>query len=190
MRSRILRALAAPLIALALLGCEDLWRANQQNPSLKLPPADESEYRPYQQAGTGAISGQAFLVTRSGDAKKAAGKTVTLDPLTSLSRNWWNAAKAYQRLEPRLPDDPKFLAARKTTTADAEGRFTFEGLPAGDYLVRTTVQWQPAHCADNSFCSTQSGAVGGLVHLNVGEKKGNVIFGEDAKPLGEDGRKK
>jgi len=54
---------------------------------------------------------------------------VSCDPATSLSRRWWNEAKVYERLEPHLPDDPKFLAMRKTTTADADGRFTFENLP-------------------------------------------------------------
>jgi len=177
------------LLGFALAGCEDFWRLNSQNPTLKLEPASAAEYAPFSQPGTGSISGQAFLVTTSGDPKKAAGKEVTLDPLTSLSRNWWNTSKAYERIAPALPDDPKFRAARKTTTADADGRFSFENLPAGDYLVRTTVQWQPARCAEQAYCGTQSGAVGGVVHLNPGEKKSNVIFGSDAKAL-PDGSKK
>jgi hypothetical protein len=178
------------LFATALTGCADLLELNSRNPKLSLPPANPAEYEPYRQAGTGSISGQAFVLTTSGDPKKAAGKQVTLDPATSVARAWWNTAKAYQKLEPRLPDDPNFAAARKTTTADAEGRFTFEGLPPGDYLVRTTVHWKPLYCSENSFCSSQSGVMGGLVHLGPGEKKGNVIFGEDAKALGEEGKKK
>jgi hypothetical protein len=73
---------------------------------------------------------------------------------------------------------------RRTVTADADGRFSFDNLPAGDYLIRTTIQWEPLHCGEPgySYCSTQSGAVGGLVHLNAGEKK-SVIFGRDATAL-------
>ena len=180
-----MRTIALLFLAAGVSGCADFWLANQQNPKPTLPPYDPAEYQPYLQPGTGSISGQAFLVTKSGDAKRAAGKAVTLDPLTRLARAWWNGAKAYERLEPRLPDDPRVLAARKTTTADADGKFLFEGLPAGDYLVRTTLQWQAQQCIGYSGCGEQSGVVGGPVHLNAGEKKTNVNFGADAVLLPE-----
>jgi hypothetical protein len=181
-----MRIAVSAVLVLGLTACAEFWELNSQNPALKLPPADASEYAPYEKPGTGAISGQAFLVTTSGDAKKAAGKEITCDPATSLSRRWWNEAKVYQKINARLPDDPKFLAMRKTVTGDAEGRFAFDNLPAGDYLIRTTVQWEPLHCGElgYSYCSAQAGAVGGLVHLNAGEKK-NVIFGKDAVALPE-----
>ena len=185
-----MRTLVASLAALLLCGCADFWELNSQNPAIKLPPADPSEYAPYEKPGTGSISGQAFLVTTSGDAKKAAGKDITCDPATSIARRWWNEAKVYQKISPRLPDDPKFLAMRKTVTGDAEGKFTFDNLPAGDYLIRTTIEWEPLHCGEPGYgyCSRQAGAVGGLVHLNAGEKK-SVIFGKDATALGEPAKK-
>ncbi|HZP11981.1 MAG TPA: hypothetical protein VFB36_06135 [Nevskiaceae bacterium] len=179
-----MRIALTAVLMVGLSGCAEFWEMNSQNPALKLPPADASEYAPYEKSGNASISGQAFLVTTSGDAKKAAGKEVTCDPATSLSRRWWNDARVYERIQPRMPDDPKFLSMRKTVTADADGRFTFDNLPAGDYLIRTTIEWEPLHCGEPgySYCSKQAGAVGGLVHVNAGEKK-NVIFGKDAVAL-------
>ena len=40
--------------------------------------------------------------------------------------------------------DPRFVAARRSTMADAEGRFTFSKLPAGTYLVRSMMTLQEA----------------------------------------------
>ena len=170
-------------------GCADFWELNSQSPKVEVPPYNAAEYQPYQQPGTGSISGQAFLLNKSGEPKKAAGKDVTLDPATTMARAWWNSARAWTRMEPRLPEDSRFAAARKTTTADADGKFSFDGLPAGDYLIRTTVKWEPERCAEyGSSCSTQEGVIGGLVHLSAGEKK-SVIFGKDATAL-PDGAKK
>lgn len=178
-----------PLLA-GVAGCQELMALNSQSPQANFPASDPKEYEPYLHPGTGSISGQAFLVTSSGDAKRAAGKTVTLDPLTSLSRYWWNEAKAYQRLDPAQPADSRFQAARKSVMADADGHFSFDHLPPGDYLVRTTVRWQPLYCSSNYGCGEQAGVVGGPVHLGAGENKTNVNFGQDAKPLPADALKK
>lgn len=119
--------------------------------STKLPPGPqylatsevrEAEYLPYLQAGTHAIAGQAFLVQRGGNAIKAAGRTVTLDPATSVGNDWWEkAGKTYADRLSR-PASPAFAKARRTTVADADGRFRFTQLPPGNYWLRTEVTWE------------------------------------------------
>lgn len=125
-----------PLLILVLVGC-----ATTAPPKWNIE-FDDGEYEPYKQAGTTSISGQGFLKTVGGDVKVAAGSTVTLDPVTSYSRHWWQQAGKYYARRNVIPPDPRFREFRKTTVADAEGRFKFRKLPAGSYYVRTTVTWE------------------------------------------------
>lgn len=104
-----------------------------------LPPVEAAEYAPFRQPGAGTISGQAFLTTRGGDVKLAAGRTVTLDPATGYARVWY---EKYGRISDQMPPAPEFAAARRTTVADADGRFRFSNLRSGSYIVRTTVTWE------------------------------------------------
>jgi hypothetical protein len=88
--------------------------------------------------GTSGIRGQAFLTTRGGDVKLAAGRRVTLEPFVPATRSWYESHGNY--FDPlSSPDWYKRLT--RETTADAEGRFSFSGLPPGEYLIRTSVTW-------------------------------------------------
>lgn len=122
-------------------------------------PADSAEYARYS-AGTHQLEGQAFLTTRGGDVKVAAGRTVTLDPATRYAREWFRRFGATS-LESTSGLDPLFIGARRTTVADAEGRFRFSGLTAGDYIVRTQVTWETGA----AYTPAQGGIVGKLVTL-------------------------
>ena len=57
--------------------------------------------------------------------------------------------------------DPHFAAARKTTTTDADGRFGFSNLPAGIYLLRSTVTWE----TESADSGVRGGVVAALVSL-------------------------
>lgn len=94
-------------------------------------------------AQSGTVSGQAFLTTRSGDVKKAAGAPVTLDLDSPTAKSW--CARVCDDGGWRKngdPTDSAFVASRRTTTADADGRFTFSDVPPGHYLIRTGVVWK------------------------------------------------
>ena len=54
--------------------------------------AAEAEYQPYLTAGTAGVTVQAFLTQRGGGVVKAAGRTVTLDPATSVGNESWGKA--------------------------------------------------------------------------------------------------
>jgi hypothetical protein len=99
-----------------------------------------SEYSPYAREGTGVLTGQAFLRTRGGDVKYAAGREVTLNPVTAYSTEWYNRGViAGKNLEEA---DARATPYNRVCTADGEGRFRFEKLPTGDYYVVSSVFWE------------------------------------------------
>jgi hypothetical protein len=127
--------------------------------------AAEAEYQSYLAGGTASVSGQAFLTQRGGGVVKAAGRTVTLDPATSVGAEWWTKAGTKWAHRSLTPPSPGFAKARKTTVADAEGKFKFSGLAAGRYYVLTDVTWE---IPGQFGTSTQGGLVGSLVEVKEG----------------------
>jgi hypothetical protein len=101
----------------------------------------EAAYLSYRAAGTASISGQAFLKTRGGEVRYAAGNIVILEPATAYSEE---TVVALARGNAIQAENPKIREFQKNTLADAEGRFRFEKLPAGSYFVRTYVVWEYA----------------------------------------------
>ena len=148
----------------------------QEAPPVAWASFDEAEYAPYAKTGDATLSGQAFLMTRGGDAKKAAGRQVTLDPATTLGQQWWAERRMWN--EGGFPSDARFLQARRTTVADADGRFRFDSLPAGTYFIRTMVRWE-APCLDClGGTEIQGGQLGEKIDLRAGEKKEIVLSRE------------
>jgi hypothetical protein len=146
--------------------------------SVNIPPPQwnqstdqtESEYRPYLSDGDASISGQAFLTTRGGSVIKGAGKTVTLDPATSTGNEWWGKAGIIYVHRALTPPSAAFQNARRTTTADADGRFKFSNIPAGKYYVRTEVTWEIG--GDNP---TQGGIVGQALEVKSNQNKEVIL---------------
>jgi hypothetical protein len=96
--------------------------------------------------GKNLVSGQAFLKTRGGDVKTAAGNLVLLNPATSYSTQFVDVIIKKLHgigtvLTPETPDIrlDKFL---KQTTADGDGRFEFHDVADGEYYLYTTVVWE------------------------------------------------
>jgi hypothetical protein len=100
-------------------------------------PYVESEFAKYKLPGTATLTGQAFMKTMGGDVKYAAGNEVALNPVTSMSNQWYQ--ESYLSGKGLSEPDPKYLAAVITTTADGEGRFRFNNIPEGDYYLRSEV---------------------------------------------------
>ncbi|MCP6769344.1 carboxypeptidase-like regulatory domain-containing protein, partial [Klebsiella pneumoniae] len=81
---------------------------------------------------TGVLRGQLFAKQRGGGVVKGAGSEIILNPVTSLSLQWYDEARRGNLMsEP----DPRYVAAGRTTKADAEGRFEFRNVPPGEYFV-------------------------------------------------------
>ena len=147
-----------------------------------------ADYYPYSKAGTASIDGQAFVVVRGGDvlldtrgylttisdnARTASGNDVTLDPATPYAMEWYMKSGTSLRRFTNVPKDATFRAARKTTVADEAGKFKFEGLPAGRYIIRTTVTWQTPR--DSYRMMTQGGVASVVIDLAEGEQKTVII---------------
>ena len=146
-------------LATALAGC-------MTNPPPSWKPvgeATETEYQPYLGIGSGTVTGRASLVNRRGIVVEAAGRTVTLDPATSVGNEWWDKAGKIWINRSLTPPSPAFSNARRTTVADDHGRFTFAQLPPGKYYVRTEVTWKIGN-----YNSIQGGLVGTVVEVRNG----------------------
>lgn len=148
---------------LAFLACAMLAGCNA--PKDRLATFDPAEYEPYAKSGSGVLAGQAFVRTRGGDVKYGAGREIVLNPVTNYSSEWYErGVKNYETLKDADPACPK----GRTTIADAEGRFRFDGLPAGEYYVACWIFWDM-----NQYSQT-----GGVAHAKVKVQSGqttNVI---------------
>lgn len=120
--------------------------------------------------GTATVEGQAFLKTRGGDVKFGAGNPVYLLPYSAHSFAWYASLTA-GRTENAPTIDPGLAAVTRKTVAGGDGRFKFEDIPAGPYLVLTIVDWQVAGAYSTR---TQGGFVGAPVTAEGG-KTANVI---------------
>lgn len=111
---------------------------------MRQPPADripfpEAEYAALATKGTATVRAQAFLKTRGGDVKTAAGEEALLNPVTTYSQQWYDVSYVGGRdLKEGDPRQQPFIHRK---VADAEGRFTFTDVPAGEYFVIARVVW-------------------------------------------------
>jgi hypothetical protein len=136
--------------------------------------ASPADYAPYLAKGSGTVAGQAFLTTRGGDVKVAAGREVTLDPQTAYADEWYGKYGRDMSRWSEMPTDSLFRAARRTTIADAQGKFVFAGVPAGKYLVRSSVTWEVP--TSNMFMSdVQGGVVAKHIMISEGETVSPIL---------------
>lgn len=135
-----------------LAGCA----APAQSPPISRMAFPEAEYRVLQKIGTATVRGQAFLKTRGGDVKTAAGNQVFLNPVTSYSLEWHE--KSYLPNRRMENPDPRLAQYMPMQVADGSGRFTFKNVPPGEYFVSTSVTWE-APTGYQSALETQGGVV-------------------------------
>ncbi len=161
-------ALASAVLTLTLTACASApvppptWNSAS-------PEKEAAEYAPYLTAGTGSLTGQAFLTQKGGGVVPAAGQPVTLDPVTSTSIEWWQKAGTQFKVRDFTPPSGSFQTARKTTIADGAGKFSFGTLPAGKYFVRTILTWEVP------YWGTQGGILGDVVEVKP-DQTSNVIL--------------
>lgn len=149
------------LVAAALCaGC-----VNSQ-PQPRLAKFDPAEYTPYERDGTGSVVGQAFLVTKGGEVKLGAARDVILTPVTAASTEYHERwALQYETLQ--QADQSEADVMRRVTRrsmADGDGRFRFDGLPAGEYYVWCIINWY----------ITEYQQSGGVAHAKVKVEEGKT----------------
>lgn len=128
------------LLLLAIVGL--LSACATMAPPQSRMPFPENEYQALEKSGNATIKGQAFLKTRGGDVKVAAGNEVILNPVTSYSIEWYE--KSYLPGKNIVQADPRLWNYCAKTVADGSGRFTFHNVPAGEYFVTTVIIWEAA----------------------------------------------
>jgi hypothetical protein len=111
-----------------------------ERPVLERVNFPNSEYVNLVSNGTGTVKGQAFLKTRGGDVKTAAGNEVILNSVTSYSTQWFE--KSYKGGNVLAEPDQRYLDSIISTIADADGRFEFEDVPPGKYYLVSSVTWE------------------------------------------------
>jgi hypothetical protein len=163
---KFLHFIFASALSITMVGCATVPPPKWSTTS----DAAESEYSKYISGGTSSVSGQAFLAKRNGDVVKAAGRLVTLDPATSIGIEWWDKAGKLWIHRTLTPPSVAFNKARFTTTADADGKFRFQGLAAGKYYARTEVTWEVG-----SYEPTQGGLVGQIVEVTDNQSKEIIL---------------
>lgn len=131
MTSALVRVgITSMVLAMTLPGCYKAMHKHAFN---------EQEYAPYSAQGNCSVSGQAFLTTQGGDVKFAAGRSITLMPDTPYNYEWFVASvvlnSTYENHNPRANQ-----YSRKAI-ADAQGNFQFTGVPAGNYVIYTKIEW-------------------------------------------------
>lgn len=155
------------LLFLGLSGCATEMAPPQ--PQWNASTDAAAEYAPYLKDGTATLAGHAFLTQPGRGVVQAADREVTLDPATSVGDEWWEKAGKLWAHRSLVPSEA-FGKARRTTVADADGRFMFSGLPAGKYYVRTEVTWEIG-----GYYPTQGGLVGQPVTIGDGQTKEVIL---------------
>jgi hypothetical protein len=104
-------------------------------------PFNPAEHAYAAQAGRATVAGQAFMRRNDGIVVYAAGSPVLLLPYTSYTREIFAAAgNTYGNVQFENGDQ-RLRDYSKMTQANGEGRFTFSGIPDGQYYLITRVTW-------------------------------------------------
>lgn len=129
----------------------------------------------YNEIGTGVLSGQAFLKTRSGDVKTCAGEKVLLMPYNDYTKEIYIAKKS-KKYEGFNNTDPRLRKYIRMTICDAEGDFEFNEIPEGSWIVGTTVKWE---VPIGYSTLKQGGDLLKIVETKNGKMKKVYLTGED-----------
>lgn len=100
-------------------------------------PFVAGELEPWAKGGAANLRGQAFLKTMGGDIKTCAGEHVLLLPVAAYVDEFLSKRKAGISVD----GDPRLQPYTRTTICDAQGNFSFAGLPELRWYVLTDVTW-------------------------------------------------
>jgi hypothetical protein len=104
-------------------------------------PFDVSDVASWSGNGPSNLRGQAFLKTVGGDVKTCAGEFVVLLPATPYVDEVIAKGKAAVSADV----DSRLMTYSRKTICDAQGNFSFAGLPAQRWYVLTLVTWGVPH---------------------------------------------
>lgn len=157
------------LLAISFLnGCSLTPR--KTTPPTREPTSKEiEEMESYLKAGTSTVQGQVFMTTRGGDVIYGAGSPVYLLPMTKYA-----SYKMQGEFDINISNDPVLVRYTRQKRADAAGNFEFSNVPAGDYLVISTVTWE----APTGYMTEASGSG----HVTYQQQGGWMLTGGKVGP--------
>ncbi len=152
--------------ALLLAGCVTPTQPVQMQTKF-----DPEIHKQYLGNGNNIIKGEAFLRQRGGGVVTCAGSDVGLLPATPYFREALNIMRTGNRpVTDKI--DPAYKSMIKYTQGDAQGNFTFNNLPDGNWFVFTEVKWAVGD-------SRQGGTLLKEVNLTNGETKQVLLTDQD-----------
>jgi hypothetical protein len=130
-------------LMLTFVGCSGRESAQKSGPRfVKLQTEfDSAEHEAYAKPGDNGISGQALLTQQGNEIPTCAGSRVLLMPATSYFREmFWHMIVAGSEPEPPEKPDPSLKNMIRRTQCDAQGHFSFSGIPDGTWFILTQVK--------------------------------------------------
>jgi hypothetical protein len=164
--SPVCLVLLAGLLGVVLVGC---------GPSSEELVLLRRETDPYRQGGSASITGQVTLETPYGKLIGPSDGEVFLSPVTTYT------AKRFDEYVIQKNEVPKRIDAQLyySTRTDANGRFKFNSLAAGDYLLATQVFWSPPGSTEGP----QSALAHAQVRVGPGQTVETVVTRDVRTPV-------
>lgn len=97
------------------------------------------EHEPYLRAGSSIIRGQGFLRQRGGGTVTCAGSDVFLMPATPYFRELTDIVRTGRQVPAGV--SVRQIPSVRIGQCDAQGNFSFQKLPAANWIVSTHVVW-------------------------------------------------
>jgi hypothetical protein len=124
-----------PLLALVFAG-----GCASDAPYQILTPFLDNDFNTWKQGGPYTVTGQAFYKQPGGRVITCAGESVSLMPLTSYNMELSKLLETGNGFPPNY--ERRAHKYDKKAMCDGSGKFTFENLPALNWLLITRVTWQ------------------------------------------------
>jgi len=139
------------LVSALLLGSTVVLASGCGSHPLEVKTApDPADYATCPSGSGSRITGTTFARSKNGGLVSGAGRSVSLDPSTRYATavfrtvvdrqnkvSYFDSEKDTGTVVP----DAVMLKCRRTAVADADGRFSFENVPPGSYIVSSYLSW-------------------------------------------------
>ena len=141
-------------------------------------PFNSADFAAWGGAGPATLHGQAFLKTVGGAVKTCAGSRVLLLPATP----YVDELLAKEKVGIAVQADPRLTSYSRTTICDAQGNFSFTGLPVKRWFVMTHVTWgvpQIGDSGDQPQTDQQGGELIQEVTLAPGDNQAFLTYRDE-----------
>lgn len=109
--------------------------------SEKTLPFDAPSHAAGMAKGTARIEGEGFIRRKNAWLARCSGEVVYLAPDTPYFREWVEIYRSGKTIENAQALNDQHKAAIRKTQCNMKGKFTFENLPAGKWLLVTRVTY-------------------------------------------------